>query len=487
MKTLTKSKYLLGIQCPRQVWIHFHQPEKIPEVDEQTQKRFDEGHEVGELAKKLFPNGIDLPTDDFLGNIQLTKGALTENKPLFEPGFLADEYLYSRGDILVPNKEGWDIIEVKSATKVKDINVEDVAFQKYVYEKCGLKIRKCFLLHLNNEYVRKGELDISELFVQEEITDKVNEIYGKVEEKIEYIKEVIDDPIIPENKIGKHCTDPYDCPFKEECWSFLPKNHVFQLYSGKSKAFELIDGKIYELKNIPDEFKLTDKQGIQKDCDKTGKVYTDKERLRHFLNTLQYPLYYLDFETFNAAIPKFDGLKPYQQVPFQFSLHIVKESGSKPEHISYLYEGNKDPREEFLLELKKVLGEEGSIVVYNQSFEITRLKELGNRYSKHKNWVETTLGRIVDLLVPFRNFSYYNPKQEGSASIKKVLPALIGKDYGDLEIKEGGDASLEFFRVTYQDVPNEERDKVRKALEEYCCMDTIAMVWILEKLEKISK
>jgi hypothetical protein len=487
MKTLTKSKYLLGLQCLRQVWIHFHEPDKIPEIDAATQKIFDEGNEVGELVKELFPGGIDLPTKDFIGNIQLTQGSLNEGKPLFEPGFLTEDGLFSRGDILLPTENGWDIIEVKSGSKVKDINVEDVAFQKYCYQKCGLKINKCYLMHLNNKYIRKGDLNVQELFIQEDITERVEEILPQVPEKIKLIKETVDDPIIPENKIGAHCSKPYNCPFKEECWSFLPENHVAHLYRGGAKSFELIEGKIYELKNIPDEYKLNDKQQIQKECDISRKPFIDKESIKHFINDLRYPLYYLDFETFFTAIPKFDGLKPYQQVPFQYSLHIVDSPGAEPKHYSFLYKGKEDPREDFISSLKKVLGEAGDIIVYNQSFEISRLRETAKFLPKYHDWVESVVGRVVDLWVPFRSFHYYNPKQKGSGSLKYVLPAVTGKDYSHLEINNGADALLQYYNVTYKEASEEEREKVFHDLEKYCELDTLGMVWIVDELQKLVK
>jgi hypothetical protein len=485
MKLLTKSKYLLGLQCLRQVWIHFHEPDKIPEIDAATQKVFDEGNEVGELVKELFPGGIDLPTKDFMGNIQLTKGSLNERKPLFESGFLTEDRLFARGDILLPTKNGWDIIEVKSGSKVKDINVEDVAFQKYCYQKCGLKINKCYLMHLNNKYVREGDINVQELFIQEDITERVEEIFPQVPKKIQLIKETIDDPIIPENKIGPHCSKPYNCQFQEECWSFLPENHVAHLYRGGAKSFELIEGKIYELKNIPDEYKLNDKQQIQKECDISGKPFIDKESLKHFLSGLKYPLYYLDFETFFTAIPKFDGLKPYQQVPFQYSLHVVDSPGAEPKHHSFLYKGKEDPREEFISSLKKVLCEAGDIVVYNQSFEIARLRETAKFLPKYHDWVESVVGRIVDLWTPFRSFHYYNPKQKGSGSLKYVLPAVTGKDYSHLGINNGADALLQYYNTTYKDASEEERKKVFHDLEEYCKLDTLGMVWIIDELQKL--
>ena len=481
MKLLSKSKYLIGLQCPRHLWTSINAKERLPEIDEATQKRFDVGHELEEYAKKLFPGGIDLPTEDFIGNIQLTQASLKEEKPLFEPAFMIDD-LYSRADILQPNEDGWDIIEVKSGTKVKDINLHDVSFQKHIYEKCGLKIKKCYLMHINNEYIRKGEINPKELLTKTDITEKVNETIKGISERIEYMKEIISDPILPENKIGPHCNNPYDCPLADDCWSFLPEGHVCNLYGGKSKGFELIENEIYALKDIPEEFKLNDKQELQVKCEKEGSIHIHKESIKQFLSTLQYPLYYLDFETINPGIPMFEGSKPYQQIPFQFSLHIVSKDGDIKHH-EFLYSGSGDPRVEFGLELKKVIGDVGSVVVYSQSFEISRLKELVNFDSTCKDWVENVLSRIVDLLVPFRNFSYYNPLQKGSASLKSVLPALCGADYSSLEICKGDDASLLYLNSNYLGIGDKE--KIRKDLLEYCKLDTLAMVWIVEKLGEL--
>jgi len=478
MYLLTKSKYLAGLQCPKYLWTLIHEKEKIPEPDTATQFRFDQGNKVGELAKKLFPEGIDLETDDYKNNLIISEKALKEKKPLFEAGFVFNN-CFSRADILVPNKDKWDIIEVKSGTKVKDVNIHDVSFQKYVYENKGIKIGKCFLLHLNREYVRKGEIDINNLFVKEDITEKVDEYIKDIKERIIGMFEVINSEKAPETSIGAHCKNPYKCPC--DCWEGLPENHVFCLYRGGKLSCDLYDNGVELIKDIPGDIKLNDRQGIQRDCEVNNKVHVHKESIKHFLNSLVYPLYYLDFETFSTAIPMFDGLKPYSQVCFQFSLHVVEE-GLEPKHYEFLYSGSGDPREEFVTALEKVLGSKGSVIVYNQSFEINRLKELGERFPSFKNWVDNVLVRVVDLLVPFRNFSYYNPKQQGSASIKKVLPALVGKSYTGMEISDGGSASVEFYNMCY----NNGKD-VREGLLKYCCLDTLAEVMMVEKLREISK
>ena len=386
----------------------------------------------------------------------------------------------------MPVGNWWDIIEVKSGTKVKDINVHDVSFQKYVYEANGFKIRKCFLLHLNNEYVRKGDLDTENLFVKEDITLDVDRVIKGIKERIDAMFKIISSKELPKAGIltQKLIKEGYHDCLAENCLN-MPENHVFCLYRGGKLPYELFENGIENIKDIPSDFKLSDKQNIQRECEIKKKVYVDKEKIKQFLKTLQYPLYYLDFETFSTAIPMFYDLKPYSQVPFQFSLHIVKKEGGKPEHHAFLYNGSGDPREEFANALKKVIGEKGTVLVYNQSFEICRLKELAEYFPEHKKLIEGVLKRIVDLLVPFREFSYYNPKQQGSASIKDVLPAITEKSYKGMEIGDGGTASAEFFNVTYGDCTEEDKKKVRDNLLKYCELVTLAEVMIVDKLREI--
>ena len=479
MALLTKSKYLAGLQCPKYLWVMYHDKDRIPEPDAMAQHLFSEGDKVGEMAKKLYPDGIDISFDDFKENITKSKELLKEKKPLFEPGFIFNE-CFSRGDILVPNGDKWDIVEVKSGTKVKDVNVHDVSFQKYVYEGAGLKIRNCYLMHLNSDYVRDGDIDVNELFTLTDITSEVLEASDGLEDRIRFMMDIVNSPKDPRQDIGAHCKSPYECPLME-CWDHLGENHVFKLYRGGVRSTSLYESGVQSIKDIPDSFELTDKQDIQRACEKSGKEFVSKENLKHFLNSFNYPLYYLDFETFNTAIPMFDGLSPHQQVPFQYSLHVVDKEGGKPKHYEFLYKGSGDPRKEFISSLKGVLGSTGDVVVYSAPFEKNILKKLGS-YLDEEEWVSSVNSRIVDLLIPFRNFHYYNPKQQGSASIKKVLPALTGKDYFGLGIQEGAEANTKFLRVAY--FGGEGKEKVYADLLEYCKLDTLGMVWIVDKLRE---
>lgn len=489
MKLLTKSNYLLGLQCPKLLWVAKNDKERIPEPDASAEHNFEMGTLIGVLATKVFQDGIDLSDLDFKENIDKTKESLKERKPIFEAGFMVDD-LFSRGDILLPvGKNKWDIIEVKSATKVKDINIHDVSFQKYVYEKAGLKIRKCFLMHINNQYVKNGEIEPQELFVQTDITEKVGEFGLDIEKRIENMMKIISSTSEPKCSIGIHCSDPYDCSINSECWKDVPEDNIFNFYRmRKLKCFELYNSGIIKLDEVPDSVKLNDKQKIQRLLAENGGVHKDKDKIKYFLGNLKYPIYYLDFETINPAIPKFDGMKPYQRIPFQFSLHIQEKPNGELKHISFLAEGLSDPRPKFLQALKDNLGNAGDILVYNQSFEKGVMNEGQMAFPEFKEWYEKNIfPRIKDLWDVFRNFWYYDSKQKGSASIKYVLPVLSELSYSDLDIKNGILASLEYERVTYGNVDEEDQIKVREALEKYCELDTLAEVKIIEGLMEIVK
>jgi hypothetical protein len=487
---LSKSKYLNGLQCHKLLWFYYNAKDQIPGFDAQTQAIFDQGHLVGELAKKLYPGGIEVAKGekDFGKILALSQEAVRARRPLFEAAFRSGN-AFARADILNPvGKNEWDIIEVKSSTEVKDVNLHDLALQRYAYEGAGLSISRCFVMHINNEYVRKGEVDPKKLFKKTDVTDDVRALMKTVGPNLETMTGVIRRKQCPEIPIGPHCSDPYECVLQEICWKFLPESNPLTLYYyKKEKAFDLIHDGHVDIRKLPRSVELSEKQQIQLDALRSGKPFIDKDGIREFLSQLKYPLYFLDFETFGTAIPLFDDVRPYEQIPFQFSLHIVESKNSNSKSESYLSDGSSDPRPEILKLLKNHLGTEGSIVAYNAPFEKDKLSKSVGVYKEYAKWYEGIEPRFVDLLAPFKSFCYYHPDQRGSASIKAVLPALTGKSYEGLEIAEGGTASLEFLRVTFGDVSEEERQRVRRDLEAYCSLDTEGMVRIVEELWKLAK
>ncbi len=481
---LTKSRYLNGLQCLKLLWIAANEPERIPAPDASTQHIFDQGHLVGELAKTLFQGGITVPNESFKHNLEMTRELIRQRDPLFEAGVLENQ-LYSRTDIMNPvNEKEWDLIEVKSSTSVKEVNLDDVSFQKLCWEEGGVKIRNCYLAFINNQYVRNGEIDPRELFIIQDISDEVRTASLGIRDRIVQMLETVASPLCPEVDIGSQCSNPYQCALSE-CWEGLPEHNVFTLYYGGKKSQELYRSGVLEITGIPAGYKLNEKQNIQRACVRSGEPHIDKAAIRHFLDGLEYPLYYLDFETFGTAIPLFDGTRPYQNIPFQFSLHIQGGPGAAPEHHEFLAQGRQDPRPTLLQSLSKLIGSRGSVIAYNKSFEESVLNDCGKMFPEYAMFADDAVSRLTDLIVPFRGFHYYHPAQKGSASLKKVMPALTGQGYDEMAIGKGDDASLAYLRITFEDVPEAEVSEVRQQLLSYCKLDTEGMVKIVERLEEI--
>ena len=486
-RNLSKSKYISGLQCHKLLWIGINDPTMLSGYDAATQHVFDQGHMIGELAQQLYPGGIKLEQENIGANLRETTASLKLHKPLFEAAFSGNR-LYCRVDILNPSVgEAWDIVEVKSTNDIKDEQLYDVAFQRHCCQLNGVKINRCHIMHLNREYVKQGDIDPQQLFVTEDVTDRLAEFSDGLETRIAEMLTVIDSDECPETAIGRHCNDPYSCLLQEECWKHLPEHNVMTLYSGKKLGEDMMAQGILDISNIPEEIKLNDKQQIQKECVICGQPHIDTTEIKSFLKGLKYPLYFMDFETFATGVPIYDGTSPYQNIPFQFSLHVITKPGAMVEHYEFLAEGKDDPRPAFLAELKQDIGPNGSILVYYAAFEKSRLKELAGAFPEYQEWVDSINQRIVDLNIPFRDFSYYHPQQQGSSSLKHVLPALTNLSYEDLEIGEGTTASLKFMEAAFGNISDAERQKIRIDLLTYCGQDTGGMIDILKNLQELVK
>ncbi len=317
----------MGLQCPKLIWFRYNAKDQIPAPDEATQTIFDQGTEVGELARQLFPGGMVVAPGIINPDevIAQTQRAIQARRPLYEAAFVFHGG-YARTDILVPVAgNAWDLIEVKSTTKLKEeVHLPDISFQAFVLTGAGIKIRKCFLAHINNEFVRHGAIDPQKFFMLEDVTRQVSGLSREVGKQLNALQCIIGAKAHPEIQIGPHCDDPYTCPLHERCWSFLPEASVFTLYRGGKRSFTLLKQGIQDLEKIPADFALTDNQSIQRSALLAGKPQVDRPALTAFLGQLEYPVSFLDFETFATAIPLFDGSRPFQQIPFQYSLHILR-------------------------------------------------------------------------------------------------------------------------------------------------------------------
>lgn len=468
-----------GLRCEKLLWYKFNDTDALPEVEEHTRLGMKEGNLIGEMARTLYSDGelVDVP---FNTTVSKTKELMELGKPIFEAAF-ETENAYCKVDILLPSGDGWEIIEVKKTTRVKAEHIEDVAFQMHVLRLNGVNVVGAKLMHLNGKYVRDGNIDVGQLFSTDDITEKVEEKVGTVAKNINRLLLVIAGPR-PEHERVHMCNNHYGCPVSSIDVEELPEYNLTQLFFAKRKGMEMIlNGKtLFSELDVDD--KLNKKQQIQKDAVNSGKTHVDVAEIKEWLDKLEYPLYYFDFETIGSALPPLDGIKPYEQAPFQFSLHVQSSEGGDLEHVEFLGDGG-DPRKD-LIEAMKKLGSSGSIIAYNKSFEINCIKRLAEIFPT-ETWLNDLIPRFVDLMKPFFDFSYYNPLQKGRYSIKKVLPAMTDISYDGMEIAEGGTAQSEYMRITSSTVSDDEQKRVKKALLKYCELDTLAMVKIIDELRII--
>jgi hypothetical protein len=445
-------------------------------------------HKVGRLAQELYPGGSDASPPNpraYAKAVDYTR-ELIENgtEVIYEAAFIYNEVLIY-ADILVKNGSKWEVYEVKSSTSISEVNIIDVSVQYYVLENAGLEIKDAFIIYINNDYQRSGDLDLMQLFKIESLLPDVLDNKLWIDEEVERLKSVVSQTSIPSVEIGMHCTDPYQCSFLGHCWSHIPENSVFDISRMHlSRKFELYDDGIVSLDDIPEDMIFPMSQQLQIDSYKNGRIYIEKELIKDFLDMFSFPLYFMDFESFQPAVPLFDNAKPYQQIPFQYSLHYRKSEESLIEHYEFLAEIGSDPRIPFIEKLLIDTQSPGKIVVYNKSFEIGRLNEIARDFPKYENEINDLIDRIMDLMTPFQKKWFYSPEMQGSYSIKAVLPALVPElTYENLNIKDGGSASSAFESLM-EEADMIRMDEIRKSLLEYCRLDTLAMVEILEKLKQ---
>ncbi len=484
---LSKSSFIKGLQCEKYLYLYKHHYDWQDPISTTQQAIFDKGHKVGELARDLFPNGVlgnPYSPREYNKAVELTKELIANGeKVIYEAAFMYNQVLII-ADIMVKHGSKWKVYEVKSSTSISETYLNDISVQYYVISNSGLHISDISIVYINNEYVRHGKLELDQLFNIESLLEFAIEKQEWVSEEVERLKNVVALKEIPNVDIGMQCTDPYQCAFIGYCWNDIPENSVFDISRmHRRKKFELYEQGIVSLEDIPEDYELPASQKLQIDSYINGKTTINEQAIKEFLKTINYPLYYMDFETFQPAIPLFDNSKPYQQIPFQFSLHYQKSKDSTLQHSEFLAEAGQDPRPEFIERLLKDTKEPGDMLVYNKSFEITRLKEIARDFPKYTKEINERILRIKDLMIPFQRKWYYTPEMQGSYSIKYVLPALVPElSYDELEIKEGGSASMSFEGL-FSETDLFKVQETRKNLLEYCKMDTLAMVEILNTLQ----
>ncbi len=477
---LSKSRYLSGLQCHKRLYLEVHSPELASEADEQLEARLEMGTQIGELARARFPGGVllDVESLGISGAIARTTELLAQpHVPAVFEGMFEFEGVRVRVDILErAGKGAWRLIEVKSSTQVKEDHLDDVAIQAYVLAGGGISLDRTELMHMNNQYVYPGgEMDLGQLFLRQEVTQEVAARQPDIPSRLAMMREMLAPSSAPAIEPDHHCFDPYECPFWDHCTQDKSPRWVFYLPGGKRTFQELVNRGIQTIDEIPAGFRLTGIQRRMKD-----NVEWIGPGLKGALASVRYPVHHLDIETFMPAIPKYPNTRPYQTIAFQWSNHIIGSDGEM-RHEEYLCRDSRDPREEFALTLLKSIGREGTICVYS-GYEARILKELGDAFPGLKPDLDRAIERFWDLLSVIRTH-YYHPRFEGSFSIKSVLPAVVPSlGYADLEIQEGSMASLQYYRMIFEVIDDEEKARLRTALRKYCERDTLAMVELRKAL-----
>ncbi len=490
--TLSKSKFVAGLQCLKRLYWLVHEPETKPEPDEETKARFAQGHEVGVLAQKAFLGGVLVEAEYWeVGKaLERTRELMADPKvpAIFEAAFLADRILV-RTDILERVRGGrWRLSEVKSSTDVREKyhHVEDVAIQKYVLERAGVELSSANLMHLNRSYIFDGvHLVPEKLFTTVNLSRKLGEVEKVLPRLLRQQWEALSQNEPPDVEPGDQCECPYKCEFFDRCNKELPNDHMSKLPRiRQAKLDQLAAMGIASMRDIPDDFPLSATQRRVCQCAQTGKPYFSAA-LQTDLETLEYPLYFMDFETLYPAIPRYAGMRPSDHIPFQWSVHVQRKPGSKLEHHEFLADDGRDPRQEFIESLLKVLEDadgKGHVVVYNQSFESTRLADLAQWLPPYAKRIAKVQKRLWDLR-PVVEHHVCHPDFGGSFSLKSVLPALIpGMTYEGMEVAEGGEAGLAYNTLVRGGLSASDRRKLREALLAYCGQDTLAMVKLVERL-----
>lgn len=509
-RLLSKTEFITWRECPQNTWVRRHRPDIHGqyEMSEFEQSLLEMGNEVEELARGMFPEGY-LVERRSAGAQELTKQLIAERKPvIFQAVFTTERYMAAT-DVMVWNESAgaYDLYEIKmSSTEEEDDEGKvkpntrkeerysyDLAFQANVVEACGIKLNKKYLVRLNRKYVREGDLDFSQLFILEDRTDDIKAFQELAEIQMGRAYDQLTNDTIPEGRCpcfylgrSRHCT----------AFAFInpevpAKNSVHDLNRiGNSKRYlrELLDAGILHIAHVPEDEVLikSDKKYNQVRAVKTQEPFIEIDALRDELGKLEYPLYFLDYETYPTAIPPFSGYRPYQHIVFQYSLHVVHGPDASPQHFGDLILGG-DPAEKIAEQLRSHIGDNGTIVSWYKKFENSRNRELAHLVPQYRDFLLSLIVRTYDLMDIVDKQHYVHPGFEGKASIKKVLPVLVPEmSYAALSVKGGTEAIEGYRQLSRGELAEAEAQAKREAMLEYCKTDTLAMVEIWKHFHAIS-
>ncbi len=495
---VSKTTFLEFLMCPKNIWFKLHKPELLEmfELSPFELQLVEQGNEVEAYARNLFPGGVQVTATEDEAVRETERYMLAKVPAIFQATFVVDGFI-TKVDVLTYDKvnDRWDICEIKGTNSIKEegsdrSHIDDLAFQASVLKRAKIPVGRYVLVHLNKEYVRDGDLDLHEMFLMDDMTDKILARLPDVEEKMAAARAHLPKATEPAFQCeciysgrSSHCTT------FQHSHPYVPNYSVHDLArigNSKKKLAMMIERKVYDLADVPADIELSEIQQNQLQVHRTQEPIIDADKIREELGSLEFPLYFLDYETFAPAIPMFDGYSPYSRIPFQFSLHILRDPKSEPEHIEYLHEERSDPSEPVADLLAKHIKSKGTVISWNKSFEQGVNRELAERAPHHRAALERINNQMYDLKDIFHKQYYVHPEFRGKTSIKKVLPALVsGIRYADLNIKEGGQASDAWWQMISSTTTPAERKKISEDLKTYCGLDTYAMFQIWRNLNAL--
>ncbi|SEJ91284.1 protein of unknown function [Paraburkholderia diazotrophica] len=486
MRPLSKSKLMAYRQCAKRLWLEVHRP-GLREDSAATRASFRTGHQVGALAQRLYDvKGEGTTIELRLGNVNealaRTQDALCTSGPIFEAGFAIDGAL-SFADVMLrtdtSDSTAWHMVEVKSSTEIKDYYLDDAAIQAFIVKRAGVALETIALAHINRNWVYRGDGDYRGLLAEHDVSRHAFGREDEVQTWIDAAQAVVRQPDEPDVRINRQCVTPYACGFLAHCERAEPRaEHPVQwLPRIQRKALkgwiEAHPGG--DLNDVPDDL-LTDMQRRVKTHTLSGETFFDAQGAAADLAGHGLPAYFLDFETIQFAVPIWKGTRPFQQIPFQFSVHQLCSDG-RLDHRSFVDLSGGDPSLAFADALVSACGDTGPVFAYNASFEATRIRELAGRFGHVATALLAIEARIVDLL-RITERRYYHPGQRGSWSIKSVLPAIAPElNYRALEGVQDGSMAMEAFREAIAtETSSQRRVQIEQQLIDYCALDTYAMV-----------
>lgn len=488
--SLSKSRYCSGLQCPKMLWLKKYAPDAF-DPSCMNQAVLDTGLAVGDLAMGLFGAFTEVPFGDLDQMVQTTAELMGRQTPVIAEASFSVDGLFCSVDLLkMLDDRTVALYEVKSATSVHDIYYHDAAFQYYVLSKLGYTVASCNIVHINNRYLRQGALDLHQLFTVVDITEQAQQLQTDIPHNIAHFRQYMQQTQEPADDIGPHCFSPYTCGFFSHCTEHLPKPNIFDVAGVQARTkFKCYRSGLITFEQLNASDALSANQYLQIEHELyPGPPRIDAGSIKAFLEKLSFPLFFLDFESFQPAVPPYDDVRPYQQIVFQYSLHYLEHEGGELQHKEFLAYPGKDPRRALAEQLCADIPLDVCTTAYNMSFEKGRLRELAELYPDLRDHLMNIHDHIIDLMVPFQKKWYYCRAMEGSYSIKYVLPALFPDDpeldYHNLEgVQNGGEASDTFAKMA--SMTEAEIETKRAQLLKYCALDTYAMVKVWQKLKEV--